>query len=155
MVKRPKKDGLKIAVLRQGQCWIESQETGRLAQIAKWLMHQRNHKWIFGVILFYCFFAFGCSAPARYRDIPIGTTSEAVLALLGKPDSVKRSKKLAPTVEYFGPKPSDAYLDLPEGAPIEIWSYRHFRETRSYIFSLEEQIPRLVDTGYYHPDIVY
>jgi len=121
----------------------------------KWHMQQRTHKWIFGVIAFYCSIALGCPAPARYREIPIGATSKEVLALLGQPDSKERSKKQAPTVEYFGPKPSDAYLDLPEGAPIEIWSYRYIRETWSYIFSLEEQTSRLVDTGYYHPDIVY
>ncbi len=118
-------------------------------------MRQRIYKWIFGVIAFFCFIALGCTAPARYREIPIGTTSEEVLTILGKPDSKKRAKKQAPSVEYFGPKPSDTYLDLPEGAPIEIWSYRYFRETWTYIFSLDEQTTRLVDTGYYHPDVVY
>ena len=75
--------------------------------------------------------------------------------LLGEPDSKERRKKQVSTVEYFGPKPSDAYLDLPDDALIEKWSYRYFRETWTYVFSLEEQKPRLVDTGYHHPDIVY
>jgi hypothetical protein len=118
-------------------------------------MQQRSHKWIFSVIVFYCFIALGCSAPDRYHEIAIGTTSEEVLALSGEPDSKHRSKKQLPTVEYFGPKPFNAYLELPDGALIEIWSYRYFRETWTYVFNLEEKTFRLVDTGYYHPDIVY
>ena len=118
-------------------------------------MQLRTHEWLFGAIAFYCLIALGCTAPARYSEIAIGTTSEEVLALLGEPDSKERSKKQVPTVEYFGPRPSDAYLDLADGALIEIWSYRYFRETWTYVFSLEEQSSRLVDTGYYHPDIVY
>ena len=84
-------------------------------------MQQRTHNWIFGVIAFFCTIALGCTAPARYREIPIGTTSEEVLRILGEPYLKKHAKKQAPSVEYFGPKPSEAYLDLPEGTPIEVW----------------------------------
>jgi len=118
-------------------------------------MRQRTHRWTFGVIVFFCIIALGCTAPARYREVPIGTTSEEVLTILGEPYLKKHAKKQAPSVEYFGPKPSEAYLDLPEGAPIEVWSYRYFRETWTYTFSREGEKSRLVDTGYYHPDIVY
>ena len=73
-------------------------------------MRQRTHKWQFGAVAFYCLIALGCTAPAKYSEIAIGTRHEEVLALLGEPDSKHRSKKQLPTVEYFGPKPSDAYV---------------------------------------------
>lgn len=82
-------------------------------------------------------------------------TPDEVLSLLGKPDTKKRTTKQAPTTEYFGPRPSATYLALPEGTLVEIWSYNYFRETWSYVFSLEEKPSRVVDTGYYHPSIVY
>jgi hypothetical protein len=97
----------------------------------------------------------GCTAPAKYREVTPGMNSDVVLALLGEPDTKERKAKQTPTVDYFGPQPSAAYLGLPEGALVEIWSYRHFRETWTYVFSLEEQTPILVDTGYYHPAIKY
>ena len=128
---------------------------GAAGEFIRWQVQQRIYIWVFGAIALYCLVALGCTAPDRYRKIAIGITSEEVLALLGEPDSKERRKKQVSTVEYFGPKPSDAYLDLPDDALIEIWSYRYLRETWTYVFSLEEQKPRLVDTGYHHPDIVY
>jgi len=96
-----------------------------------------------------------CSAPARFRDVPLGATADEVRARLGEPRARTPGRKLAPTGPSFGPRASDAYLALPDGTPIETWRYRHFRETWSYTFSLAGEEPVLVDQGYHHPDIVY
>ena len=97
----------------------------------------------------------GCTAPAKYREVTSGMKSEQVLALLGKPGSIQRFRKPAPTGPYFGPKPSAEYLELPEGAEIEVWSYRYLRETWTYIFSLEGQTATIIDTGYDRPGMTY
>ncbi len=98
---------------------------------------------------------FGCTAPAKYREVTHGMTSEQVLARLGKPGSITRYRKPAPTGPYFGPNPSAEYLALPVGAVIEIWSYRYLRETWTYVFSYEGQTATLVDTGYDRPGMTY
>jgi hypothetical protein len=98
---------------------------------------------------------FGCTTPAKYREVTAGMTPEQVLAILGEPGSKKRVSKPASADDYFGPKPSTEYLALPVGARIEIWSYQYFRETWSYVFTLEGSTARVVDTIYYHPDIKY
>ena len=118
-------------------------------------MRQRTHQRIIAVIVLLGIVGFGCTAPARYREIPIGSSSEEVLRILGEPYLKQEAKKQTPSVEYFGPKPSEAYRELPEGTIVEIWSYRYFRETWTYTFSREGHTSRLVDRGYYHPDIVY
>lgn len=118
-------------------------------------MGQRNQTWIITAIALVCLASYGCSAPERYRNISIGMTSDEVLAILGQPDSKTRAEKQTSADKYFGPRPSDAYQALPDGTPVEVWSYDYFRETWSYFFSLEEQPSRVVDTGYHHPDIVY
>jgi hypothetical protein len=97
----------------------------------------------------------GCTAPQRYRDIAPGATSNEVLSLLGRPDDKKLLTKPANDPNYFGQKASAAYLALPEGTLVEIWSYRYFRETWSYVFNLEEDPPTVVHTGYDHPSIIY
>ena len=118
-------------------------------------MSLRSRNWLIRAVVCSCIVILGCTAPAKYREVTLGMRSEEVLALLGEPDTKERKSKQSPTVDYFGPKPSAAYLSLPEGALVEIWSYRHFRETWTYVFSLEEHTPILVDTGYYHPAIKY
>lgn len=108
-----------------------------------------------GAIVFFAVVCVGCTAPERYRNVMPGMTSDEVFSLLGEPDAKKRIAKPTPTSDYFGPRLSATYLGLPEGTLIEIWSYYYFRETWTYVFSLEERSPRVVDTGYYHPSIVY
>jgi len=112
-------------------------------------------KWALGAVACILLIASGCTAPDRYREIAPGMTSEEVLAILGDPDSRRRGQKQAPTGPYFGPKPSDTYLELPEGTLVELWTYNYFREVWTYIFTVEEQMLTVVDTVYYHPDIVY
>lgn len=102
-----------------------------------------------------CSLVFGCTSPAKYREVTVGMTPEQVLAVLGEPGSKKRVSKSASADDYFGPKPSTEYLALPVGARIEIWSYQYFRETWSYVFNLEGPTATVVDTIYYHPDIKY
>lgn len=118
-------------------------------------MSRRIRNRLIRAVLYSGIVILGCTAPAKYREVTPGMNSDEVLALLGEPDTKERKAKQTPTVDYFGPKPSAAYLGLPEGALVEIWSYRHFRETWTYIFSLEEQTPILVGAGYYHPAIKY
>ena len=98
---------------------------------------------------------FGCEAPQKYRDVQIGMASDDVFKLLGNPDKKERTNKKDPTQEYFGPKLSSEYLSLSEGAPVEVWYYQYFKEEFSYIFNLDQDPPRVVHTGYYHPDIIY
>ena len=98
---------------------------------------------------------FGCEAPQKYRDVQIGMASNDVLKLLGNPDKKDRTNKKAPTQEYFGPKFSSEYLNLSDDTPVEVWYYQYFKEEYSYIFNLDQYPPRVVHTGYYHPDIIY
>ena len=112
-------------------------------------------KGAFGFVACIVLIASGCTAPNRYREVALGTTSEELLAILGEPDSKSRAKKQAPMAFYFGSKPSDSYHNLPNGTLVERWTYNYFREVWTYVFSLEGPIPTLVDTGYYHPDILY
>ena len=118
-------------------------------------MSRRSRNRLILVVVYSGIVIIGCTGPAKFREVTPGMMSEEVLALLGEPDTKERKAKQSLTDDYFGPKPSDAYVGLPEGALVEIWSYRHFRETWTYVFSLEGQTPILVDTGYYHPAINY
>ena len=102
-----------------------------------------------------CLIVVGCLSAEKHEQARLGMTSGEVLALLGEPDTKARSAKQAPPEHYFGPKPSATYLELPEGSPVEIWSYRRFRETWTYVFSLEDPMPVLVNKGYHHPAIKY
>ena len=97
----------------------------------------------------------GCEAPQKYRDVQIGMTSDDVFRLLGIPDKKESAIKIAPTQEFFGPKPSSEYLKLSDGSPLEVWYYEYFREEFSYIFNVDQDPPLVIDTGYYHPDINY
>ena len=98
---------------------------------------------------------FGCEAPQKYREVQIGMTSNDVIRLLGNPDKKVSTVKIAPTVEYFGPKPSSEYLNLSDGTLVEVWYYEYFREEFSYIFNVEQDPPLVIDIGYFHPDINY
>ena len=98
---------------------------------------------------------FGCEAPQKYREVQIGMASDDVFKLLGNPDKKEHANKKAPTQEYFGPKFSLEYLSLLEGTPVEIWHYQYFKEKYSYVFNLDQDPPRVVHVGYYHPDIIY
>jgi hypothetical protein len=113
-------------------------------------------RWLaFGAVVCLAVMALGCTAPARFREIAIGTSSDEVLAVLGAPRSRSRWQKRAPPDHYFGERPNDAYLALAEGAPLETWRYRHFFETWTYTFHLEGLKATLVDKGYDRPGIVY
>lgn len=99
--------------------------------------------------------ALACTAPARFREVPLGATPDEVRTLLGEPRDRQQHRKHPVPEHYFGPRPSDAYLALPDGTPLESWRYRHFRETWGYTFRLDTDPPVLVDKSYHHPDIVY
>ena len=112
-------------------------------------------KWVLGVVACFLLVASGCTDSESYRQIAPGMTPDEVLTILGELDSRRREEKQAPTGPYFGPKPSDTYLELPEGTLVELWTYNNFREIWTYVFTVEEQKLTVVDTVYYHPDIVY
>lgn len=119
-------------------------------------MKESRIRWLaLGAALCLAGMTLGCTAPARFREVSIGASSEDVLAVLGAPRSRSRSRKRAPAAPSFGPRPDDAYLALAEGAPLETWRYRHFFETWTYTFHLEGAKATLVDKGYDHPAIVY
>jgi hypothetical protein len=113
-------------------------------------MRRRPRNKVLGAIVCCCFAICGCATSSRYNEVPLGVKSQEVLELLGKPHSTTRSIKPPSTVVYFGEKPSATYLALPDGAVVETWSYCHFLEIWSYVFSLEEPTPTLVDKLYYH-----
>ena len=102
-----------------------------------------------------CVAALSCTPQSRYRDVPLGVDADEVVKRLGAPHSKEATEKRDPGTEYFGPRPSDAYLALPEGAPLEVWRYRRFRETWSYVFHAAGETAILVDKGYHHPSITY
>jgi len=99
--------------------------------------------------------AAACSAPARFREVALGSTADEVLALLGEPRERQRHPKHPVPEHFFGPRPSDVYRALPDGTPLESWRYRHFRESWGYVFRLDTDPPVLVDKTYHHPSIVY
>ena len=103
-----------------------------------------------GAIVCCCYAICACATSETYNEVPLGVTSQEVRELLGKPDSITRSIKETSTLSPFGEKPSAAYLALPDGTVVETWSYRHYLEIWSYVFSLEERTQTLVDKGYYH-----
>ena len=113
-------------------------------------MRPRTRNKGLGAIVCCCFAICACATSSRYNEVPLGVTSQEVLELLGELHSTTRSIKPPSTVVYFGEQPSAAYLALPDGAVVETWPYCHYLEIWSYVFSLEERTPTLVDKRYYH-----
>jgi len=93
----------------------------------------------------------------NFAKIPLGMTAEEVTRLIGKPDAVEVSKKQSfpDPGTYFGPKPSRILFDLPEGTPIETWTYNGWWERWWVVFQIEDDRKTVVSTGYHHDAMVY